>query len=336
MELNKINTIISSGHYEIPGTDRFDDCEQTFGKEYVEYRKKWNEYPKRGIVNEFPFHLDVESTNACNLRCTMCPWDFTTEKVGYMDWNLFTRIIDEGAKYGLASIKLCHRGEPLLHPQLPQMVAYAKNKGILEVQFNTNGLTLNRGKTDGLLDAGLDRIIFSVDGASKETYEKIRCGSEYDRVVNNITTFVARRNERGLKRPCVRIQMIKMDENKHETKQFLEMWLPIANRVAFSVESKPLSVKGGVERFPCPQIWQRMAISWDGEVRMCCWLRQELVLGNATESRLYELWHGEKLANIRKLHSLYRFDQIPACAGCDLNMPRADSEIKQLVADMSY
>jgi len=330
-----MDTIINPGHNQIPGTDRFDDAELSFGPEYQEYRKKWNEYPKRRIVNDFPLHVDIESTNACNLRCIMCPRNFMTEKIGYMEWALFEKIIDEGAEYQLPSIKLNYRGEPLLHPRLPEMVAYAKKKGIIEVQFNTNGLSLNEKKTGELLDAGLDRMIFSVDGATKETYERIRTGSNYERVVNNIKALVKTRNERGLKRPLVRVQMVKMKENEHEIEDFLKMWMPVANRVAISIEREPMGVRKEVEHFPCPQIWQRLMVCWDGEVRMCCgdW-EGEIVLGNANESTIYELWHSEKLNEIRQLHSQGRFNEIPVCARCEVNTSRIDSGIQRLVAKL--
>jgi len=330
-----MDTIINPGHNQILGTDRFDDAELSFGPEYREYRKKWNEYPKRRIVNDFPLHVDIESTNACNLRCIMCPRNFMTEKIGYMEWALFKKIIDEGAEYRLPSIKLNYRGEPLLHPRLPEMVAYAKKKEIIEVQFNTNGLSLNEKKTGELLDAGLDRIIFSFDGATKETYERIRTGSNYERVVSNIKALVKMRNGRGLKRPSVRVQMVKMKENEHEVEDFLKMWMPVVNRVAVSIEREPMGARKEVEHFPCPQIWQRLMVCWDGEVRMCCgdW-EGEIVLGNANESTIYELWHGEKLNEIRQLHSQGRFNEIPVCARCEVNTPLIDSGIQQLVTKL--
>ena len=99
-----------------------------------------------------------------------------------------------------------------MHPKLTDMVKYAKDKGIIEVQFNTNGLLLDATKANELLDAGLDRIIFSFDGATKETYERIRAGSDYYGVINNIKRVVELRDDRGMKRPCVRVQMVEMEE----------------------------------------------------------------------------------------------------------------------------
>lgn len=330
---NQKNTIVNSGHYQFLGTDKIEDGEKSFGKDYFAYRKKWKEYPQKKILTDFPLHLDIESTNNCNLKCPMCGRNWMKEKLGFINWKLFTKIIAEAAKYRLPSIKLNYRGEPLLHSDLPKMVKYAKEKGILEVQFNTNGLLLNEKKAKELIDAGLDRIIFSFDGATKKTYEKIRRGSDYEKVVDNIKNLVRLRWERGLKRPLIRVQMVKMPLNEKEVEDFLRFWLPIANRVAVSAVMDFSGKKEEeIEHFPCPQIWQRLMICWDGEARMCCgdWYGG-FPLGNVKEMSLYDIWHGEKLNRVRKLHSEGNFDKIPACARCEVNTPKIDPELQKLV-----
>lgn len=107
-------------------------------------------------------------------------------------------------------------------------------------------------------------------GQPKKTYEKIRRGSNYQMVIKNIRGLVERRNKLKLKRPLVRVQMIKMKENKKEVERFIKMWLPFVNRVAVSTQRNPRGTKKKLEHFSCPQIWQRLMICWDGEVRMCC------------------------------------------------------------------
>jgi len=328
----KINTKINSGHYQFLGTDKLEDGEKSFSKEYFAYRKKWQENPQNQTVGDFPLHLDIESTNACNLRCPMCGRNWMKEKIGYIDWGLFKKIIDEATKYYLPSIKLNYRGEPLLHPDIAKMVKYAKEKGILEVQFNTNGVLLTEEKAEKLIDAGLDRIIFSFDAANKKTYEKIRKGSDYEKVINNIKNLVKIRNGKKLKRPLMRVQMVKMSENEKEVEDFIKMWLPIANRVNVSTERKPLGTKKKIEHFACPQIWQRLMICWDGEARMCCgdWYG-EINLGNVKKMALHEIWHGKKISEIRKIHSEGKFNEIPVCSRCEVNTPRFDSELQKLV-----
>lgn len=330
----KLNTEINTGHYQFLGTDRLEDGEQFFSKDYFAYRKKWKDWPKKRIVGDFPLHLDIESTNACNLRCTMCGRNWMKERIGYIEWNLFTKIIDEAAEYNLPSIKLNYRGEPLLHPDIVKMVKYAKKKGILEVQFNTNGRLLSKKKARELIEAGLDRIIFSFDAATKETYEKIRRGSNYEKVINNIKNLINIRDKKGIKRPLTRVQMVKMPENRNEVEDFIKMWRPIINRIAVSTERNPLGTKKKIEHFPCSQIWQRLMICWDGEVRMCCgdWYG-EYVLGNIKKASIYNIWHGKKLNKIRKIHSKGDFNKMPLCARCEVNTQRFDPELQKLVGE---
>ncbi len=327
-----MRTIVNAGFYEILGTDRFENTDETFSPEFREYRKKWFEYPQNRILGDFPLNLDIESTNACDLRCIMCTRNFMTEKIGSISWDLYKKVVDEASDYRLPALKLNFRGEPLLHPDLPKLVKYAKDKGVLEVQFNTNGLSLTEKKSEELIKAGLDRIIFSVDGATKGTYEGIRTGSNFERVVGNIKRFVEIRNRVGLKRPVVRAQMVKMEENKHEVEQFLNMWRDVVNRVAITSQREPyIKGKGSpkkLEHFPCHQVWQRLVVWWTGEVFMCCgdW-HGEYPLGDAKKDSLHDLWHGKKYDFVRKLHSAGKLEDLPICARCEVNTPQFDGEL---------
>lgn len=319
------NIVINPGFNEFLGTDCVKDCNKSFGKDYMEYRRKWSEYPKKGTVGKFPLHIDIESTSACNLRCTMCARNFMDEEkggeIGSMKWDLFKKIIDEASKHGLPSIKLNYRGEPLLHPDLEKMVKYAKKAGIIEVQFNTNGLLLNEDRAKALIEAGLDRIIFSFDGATKETYEKIRTGSNFEVVVGNIKNLVRIRDSMGLQRPCVRVQMVNMEENEHELGMFKDLWKPVANRIGIiKKRDRSDSDKSKMEAFPCPQIWQRMMICWNGETRMCCgdW-SGEYVIGDASKSSISDMWKGKKMEHVRQCHASGKSNSIGVCAKCEIN-----------------
>ena len=144
---------------------------------------------KTARVPGAPHLIWIEPTSTCNLNCIMCDRKAVSQrKVGFMDFELFTKIVDEAASLGVLQIEMGLGGEPLLHPRLTNMIEYAKNKGLM-VGFNTNANLLDEQKSRALLNSKLDSIIFSVDGASKETYEKIRLKGDYDIVTKNIKTF---------------------------------------------------------------------------------------------------------------------------------------------------
>ena len=114
------------------------DWEQYKSPAYWDYRRKWEDYPQKQIVTDFPIHLDIEITNAFNLKCPMCPRTILIQKkrffkIQFMEFRFYQYLIDPGVDHGLCSIKLNFMGEPLLHPDIVRMVKYAKDKGILHV-----------------------------------------------------------------------------------------------------------------------------------------------------------------------------------------------------------
>lgn len=292
---------------------------------YRLYRLKWDYYPKLGRVSSFPFHVDIETTDACNLRCIMCVHGTTgVMNTGMIDMDFAMGFIDQMASGGAYSVKFNWRGEPALHKGIVTLVRYAKQKGLIDVQFNTNGLPFDKEKIRQLIEAGLDRVIFSVDGATKETYESIRVGADYDRLIDNIKAFHWIRKEMGKTRPYIRIQMVKMKTNRDEVKQFIDMWKPFVdeiqvNDVTDRGQGNMLSAgdKVAVGRKRCPQPWQRMVVSWDGKVMPCCadW-NMKWIIGDAKKESLKAIWKGEQMKRLRRLIQDLRLDEFEPCKSC--------------------
>ena len=90
----------------------------------------WAYRTGKATVPQLPVRLWIESTSRCNLKCGYCPnKDVAKEDHGFMDFGLFTSIIDQVADHAY-DVNLFHRGEPLMHPRLADMVAYARGKGL--------------------------------------------------------------------------------------------------------------------------------------------------------------------------------------------------------------
>lgn len=294
--------------------------------EYNEYRRKWNENPKNFIVEEFPIHLDLESTSVCNLKCFMCFQSFDPPKPDFMDLYLFRRIIDEGVEKGLCSIKAQYRGEPLLDSRMVEMVKYAKDMGVIEVMFNTNAILLTEEKSRALIQAGLDKLICSVDGCTKEVYEKVRIGGKFKTVLENIKTLQRIKKELGSKKPVVRVQMVDTPRNHHQIREYLKFWGEIADHVAvedmldWDMEDEDHTP---LKDFACAQLWQRLVILVDGDVLPCCRAtrggNEKLeVLGNAKKDVLADIWHSDKLNRLRELHKNGKSHKIRMCRLCGL------------------
>ena len=181
-------------------------------------RIQWYTYPLFRHKPVFPIHIDFEVSSLCNLKCPMCyrPFRATTDD-GLMDFSVYKKGIDECAKFGLYSIRLSWRGEPTLHPKLPEMVAYAKTKGIKEVSFITNGVKLRGKLEEELVRAGLDYFSVSIDGMN-ETYERIRYPSKFPAIVDTLKKIRQCRDEIGKGFPRIRTNSIwsAVKNNKEE------------------------------------------------------------------------------------------------------------------------
>jgi radical SAM protein with 4Fe4S-binding SPASM domain len=163
-----------------------------------------------------PSHLQVEITSACNLRCTMCLVSYrapVNKLAGAMPLELFRRLV--GDLPALRRITLQGLGEPLLSPFLPDMIRTAVQRRI-RVGFNSNATLLSRRRADELVATGVDWLHVSLDGASPETYEKVRPGARFATVVGNLAGLVAAKQAAGSATPWIRVVFVAMRDNVAE------------------------------------------------------------------------------------------------------------------------
>ena len=164
---------------------------------------------------ELPHKLQVEVTASCNLRCRMCIVRYrpTLPRSASMPLADLRRLLE--AMPSVRELVLQGIGEPLLAPDLYEMVAFASRRGIF-VEFNSNATLLTRRAGERLIDAGLSALHISLDGATKETYEFVRDGARFETVERNITGFMNLRRGRRAERPSVSLVMVLMRHNLHE------------------------------------------------------------------------------------------------------------------------
>jgi radical SAM protein with 4Fe4S-binding SPASM domain len=287
---------------------------------YQEYRKKWDENPLKRKVDRFPIHLDVEVTASCNLKCPFCITTHADFEKGFMDYDLYTAIIDEGSEKGLYSIKLNWRGEPLLHQRIADMIRYAKEKGIIDVFINTNATLMSKGMARNVIEAGIDRIIISFEGYEKKLYESQRVGAKFERTYNNIKTLGKIKNELKRSLPWIRIQTIMIEALKGKVDQYTRFWENIVDEVAcIDLKNEVKRIAVDKHEWACPQLWQRLTISWDGRIMPCvndhfC----KMSFGRFSEISLEEAWRDVRLNQMRDLHDKGRAHEIEGCVDCPL------------------
>jgi len=164
--------------------------------------------------------LQVESAFACNLRCVMCPWREIAETVengGLMSQKIWQAIRPHLAE--IKSIDFTGGGEPLLQPKLAEWIAEAHAAGC-ETGFLSNGLLLNKNKLQRIVSAGVDWICISIDAADSELYEKIRVGSDYNRVCANVANIA---DARIGNLPKTMINFVLMDLNFHQVEDMVRL-----------------------------------------------------------------------------------------------------------------
>ena len=175
------------------------------------------------LLPPLPESLQVEVTSACNLRCAMCLVRYrppVNKLAGALPLELYRRLLDEVP--GLRRLTLQGLGEPLLSPYLLDMIRLAKARGI-EVGFNSNATLLSRTRADALVEAGLDWLHVSLDGARAGTYEAIRDGADFDTVVGNLAGLVAAKRAAGGDRPWIRVVFVAMRRNIAELPELVEL-----------------------------------------------------------------------------------------------------------------
>ena len=272
----------------------------------------------------FPDRVYLESTNVCNLDCIMCPtgMHIDTRPKGYISWELYTAVVDEIAPFAEAVV-LHSWGEPLLHPKIIEMIKYAKERD-LWVETSTNAMLLDEEKSRALLEAGLDRVYLSMDGLTKETYEKVRVGGDFERVLGNIERFLDLKHELGSPIEAD-IQIVRLAETDAEVEAFVERW---KQTHATLINIKELDTWGGqidevsalavetdapvndvnAERKPCPNLWYHAHIHWDGVLVSCSRDYDAITpLGNVKNGGVLKTWHGARMRMMRQWHATGNF-----------------------------
>jgi MoaA/NifB/PqqE/SkfB family radical SAM enzyme len=138
-------------------------------------------------VEASPRFVQIEPVGECNLRCRMCPVRYREVSHAYMAWDAYTKLIDELP--ALTELHLQGLGEPLLHPRFFDMVEYAVARGV-RVSVNTNLTLLTPAKAERAATCGLAAIYVSVDGATAETYERIRVDARFAILERNVARLL--------------------------------------------------------------------------------------------------------------------------------------------------
>ncbi len=179
--------------------------------------------------------LDV--TARCNLKCIMCyfaetdrlnfaPYDVQLSDDGNMPVEVFEKIAADLFPRAWRVALAC-AAEPMIHPRFREILAIAGRYGVPDLWFPTNLLALTESTARAILDGNVTTVAASIDGTTKETYEKIRVPAKWERLLLCLELFNAARRRAGRKRPRLRIIFTWMQSNRRELSNlpaFAEQW----------------------------------------------------------------------------------------------------------------
>lgn len=272
---------------------------------------------------ESPLIVQIFPVYACNFKCEYCIHAVDMEKRGFisectmMDFDLYKKAIDDMSRFGkkVKMLRFAAMGEPLLHPQIADMVKYAREKDVASsVEIVTNGALLSHELSDALIDAGLSRLRISLEGLSSDDYEK-HCGKavDYDQLKEQIEYFYT-----GKKETVVYIKIIDyMVKTKEQESEFyrsferitdqiaIEHLTPTIDEIDYSAMAegtdldKPQNGEEILNPQICPMPYYFMQVNPDGNIVACCNTKYPGIIGNIKEQSLYDIWNGEAYNRFR-------------------------------------
>lgn len=309
--------------------------------------------PKRCV--SYPLMLNIAITDMCNLGCLHCPRTYDDSiDLGEMKTDQVLDIIDEVTPYTERLQVSGGLGEPLLYDGIYEIIEYAKSKD-MKVMMISNGTLLDEESANRLLDLGLDKLTISLDGATKESYEDLRIGADFDEVVSNVSRFCDLREQRNMDIEVQLVPVLFYERNLEELEVFMEVAHDIGvdgvrfNELKEAIDTDEISaeplrdqedqeyiqqrLKAAREaaaeynlavNFPdevskCAQPWKMFKIEADGRVRPCCSGPHDLTVGNILEEGFENVWNGERFVQWRE--QMTSDDPQQACIDCHKKIP---------------
>lgn len=302
------------------------------------YLSKWTGKARQWGL---PMTISFEPTTACNLRCPECPSGLRafTRPTGMLQKDFFSDTIAEVADE-LVYLYFYFQGEPYLNPNFLDMVAHASKRGIYTVT-STNAHFLKDENAKRTIEAGLDRIIVSIDGTTQETYQSYRVGGQLKKVIEGTKNLVKWKKKLTSKTPHIIFQFLVVRPNEHQIDEVIQLGKEIGvDEVVFKTaqvydyeQGNPLiptidkyaryvKKKDGTYMIKnrllnhCWKLWHSCVITWDGKIVPCCFDKDAThQLGDLKFSSFQELWKGDYYQQFRS-KVLRSRKEVDICANC--------------------
>lgn len=267
------------------------------------------------LLFDSPRSMAINASPACNYNCLKCQYHSPLRKQnGYnsppLSLDRFRLVLSKCKDFKrLSSVSPTISGEPLMHPQICEIVEAIKKSGY-QCGFATNAALLTEEMGKMLLDAGVDSLAFSIDATSSQTYSKLQ-GGNLGQVEKNIMVF---QEETIRRRGSFSGTMVFVvgEHNHSEIEDYRNLWLSRGFNVCFSAEHKihaNFAPHFANERWslpvrmPCFALWHTIYLQSNGNLLTC----GATAVGPGFHENFFDkspekFWRSRKLWGHRRLH----------------------------------
>ncbi len=166
----------------------------------------------------------IEPTVACNLDCITCFRNAWDQPIGRMTEETFESILN-GLKQmdPIPSVYFGGIGEPLFHPKTVEWIGRIKQELGVKVELITNGTILTEKKSQQLIEAGLDVLWVSLDGATPDSFADIRMGAELPVIIDNLKRLFKLRKGGHFPKPEIGVAFVAMKRNINDLPKIIKL-----------------------------------------------------------------------------------------------------------------
>jgi MoaA/NifB/PqqE/SkfB family radical SAM enzyme len=283
----------------------------------------------------FPFRVQIEVTNRCNLTCVMCPRQQMKRPPKDIDVDLLAGLMDEVAREGGPGVSLFFLGEPLLHPEIEAIVSIASaavKRSPIDTHFGiqTNGVLLTPERSRRLLERGLHDIGISVDSATDRS-DRHGVGGWYKIVKHNVQALVEAARTLGIPTNKIVVTTLMADTEGPLAQRFRLEWADVGCEVAVKpftpvVGGAFFDADGQVRSVTADHVdslsgycgsGTRLLVLSDGTYAFCCAdYDGDLGLGHTDQMSLKEVWHSPRMGEIREKILAGHYAGLGPCGQC--------------------
>lgn len=321
-------------HLNTEGLERAEvELTRIYGERYTQYRQQWKLAGELAYEPPFPLYIMMEQTYRCNLRCPSCVHGYPKLRDTFsfseacMPRALWDKVVLEGEKNGCPAISVHNNDEPLLVKDLADRIAFAKRHGFMDIIMTTNGTLFTEGKIKAVIDAGVTRILFSIDAANEDTYDKVRVGGNYKKVIWALNKALEYRNELKSYLPIIRVSFCPTIYNQSQLQDFIGEYKNVVDYIdiqpycgwkGVNEEIKPSNAVP-IQNFRCNAPWRTVIVRGNGDVLPCPnFYGAELILGNTHQNTLKTIFNSTKTKQLRREFKEGRYSH-KCCQECSSN-----------------